>query len=110
MVCSDLADSNISKSPYHPLSKGGQSGSGAGSYSAPAHHLAPHATAQQLLERPAVAAPTAMMADLEKREDDDHQITFFEVRTSAIVLLSRGLFQDSEKSQERALPPFVASP
>jgi hypothetical protein len=51
-----------------------------------------------------------MMADLEKREDDDHQITFFEVRTSAIVLLSRGLFQDSEKSQERALPPFVASP
>ena len=51
-----------------------------------------------------------MMADLEKREDDDHQITFFEVRTSAIVLLSRGLFQDSEKRQERALPPFVASP
>ena len=50
------------------------------------------------------------MADLEKREDDDHQITFFEVRTSAIVLLSRGLFQDSEKRQERALPPFVASP
>ena len=85
-------------------------GGGAGSYPAPAHHLAPHATAQQLLERPAVAAPTAMMADLEKREDDDHQITFFEVRTSAIVLLSRGLFQDSEKRQERALPPFVASP
>ena len=65
---------------------------------------------QTLLEQLAVASLTAMMADLEQYTLVVHQSVLLKVRATAIALLSRGLFLDSEKMGGRALRPFVASP
>ena len=76
----------------------------------PSTPFAPHATAQQLLERPAVAAPTAMMADLKENAEAVHESVLFDVVCSATKYLRSSVFQESGNGHREPCRPFVALP
>ena len=76
----------------------------------PSTPFAPHAAAQQLLERPAVAAPTAMMADLKKNAEAVHESVLFDVVCSATKYLRSSVFQESGNGHREPCRPFVALP